>query len=308
MDTGRCGVIAAITTVAKGQYGLFSRAQGLERGASQDMLDSALGSERVTHEAEGVYGLPGWPESWWREVWRALLATGPDAVVSHETAAAIHGLTNFPRGRIVLTTAHGDHHWHGLADMRQSTDLRPEHVRIRDGLPVTTPVRTLFDLAAVTGRERLAVAVEDAHTTGACRLESLIALFDELRRPGKHGMKKLGRILAERGPGYVPPESALERLLLKILRHAGLPKPRLQVQLPWRPQLPSRCDAMYVEQRIILEADGRRWHTRVDQMADDRRRDREAQNHGYRLYRFVYEELRHDPQMVVETIVEARAA
>jgi len=43
-------------------------------------------------------------------------------------------------------------------------------------------------------------------------------------------------------------------------------------------------------------------------MAEDRRRDREAQNHRYRPYRFVYQELRYDPQMVVETIREARAA
>jgi very-short-patch-repair endonuclease len=299
---------AAVVDLAKRQYGLFSRLQALKRGQTQRKLDLALAASRLTHEAEGVYGMPGWPESWWREVWRAFLATGPDAVVSHETAAAVHRLTNFPRGRIVLTTKHGDHHWHGLADMRQSTDLRPEHVRIRDGLPVTTPVRTLFDLAAVTGRERLATAVEDAHITGQCRLEELIALFTDLRRPGKHGMKKLGRILAERGPGYIPPESALERLLLKILRNAGLPKPRLQAQLPWRSTLPSRCDALYEDQRIILEADGRRWHTRVDQMANDRRRDREALNHGYRPYRFIYEELRHDPQMVVDTVLEARAA
>ena len=299
---------AAIVELAKCQYGLFSRSQALRSGHTQRKLDLALGSARLTHEAEGVYGMPGWPESWWREVWRAFLATGPDAVVSHESAAAIHRLTNYPQGRIVLTTKHGDHHWHGLADMRQSTDLRPEHVEIRGGLPVTTPVRTLFDLAAVTGRERLAIAVEDAHISRQCRLETLIALYDELRRPGKHGMKKLGRILAERGPGYVPPESALERLLLKVLRDAGLPKPRLQAQLPWRTTLPSRCDAIYDDARIILEADGRRWHTRVDQMAADRRRDREALNHGYRPYRFVYEELKRDPQMVVATVLEARAA
>jgi very-short-patch-repair endonuclease len=301
-------VQAAITEVSSRQYGLFNRAQAVRLGADDDMVKRALSSERITQEAEGVYGMPGWPESWWREVWRAFLATGPDAVVSHETAAAIHRLTNFPQGRIVLTTPHGDHHWHGLADMRQSTDLRPGHVLVRDGLPLTTPVRTLFDLAAVTGRERLATAIEDAHVSGECRLEHLIALYKELRRPGKHGMKKLGRILAERGPGYVPPESVLERMLLRILRNAGLPKPRLQAQLPWRTTLPSRCDAVYDDQRIILEADGRRWHTRVDQMANDRRRDREALNHGYRPYRFVYEELRHDPQLVVDTVVQARAA
>jgi very-short-patch-repair endonuclease len=301
---------AAVSELASRQQGLVSSAQLYRLGLTKRMVHTRLASGGWTLEGDGVYALPSWPESWWREVWRAYLATGPDrhVAVSHETAAAIHGMTNFPRGRIVLTTRHGDHHWHGLADMRQSTDLKPEHVHLRDGLPVTTPVRTLFDLAVVAGRERLAVAVEDAHITRQCRLEELIALYEELRRPGKHGMKKLGRILAERGPGYVPPESVLERMLLKILRNAGLPKPRLQAHLPWRSALPSRCDAIYDDQRIILEADGRRWHTRVDQMSNDRRRDREALNHGYRPYRFVYEELRHDPQLVIETIVEARAA
>jgi hypothetical protein len=134
-------VLAAINELSSRQHGRFSRAQALSHSVDDCMLKRAAAAGRITNETEGVYGMPGWPESWWREVWRAFLATGPDAVVSHETAAAIHRLTNFPRGRIVFTTKHGDHHWHGLADMRQSTDLWPEHVGVRDGLPVTTPVR-----------------------------------------------------------------------------------------------------------------------------------------------------------------------
>jgi hypothetical protein len=303
-------VVAAVADLASRQYGLFARRQVIALGGNDRLIHVRLASGHWNEQAEGVYGLPGWPESWWREVWRAYLATGPDrqVAVSHETAAAIHRFTNFPHGRIVLTTRHGDHHWHGLADMRQSTDLRPEHVQQRDGLPVTTPVRTLFDLAAVSGRERLAIAVEEAHITKQCDIEVLIALYEELRRPGKHGMKKLGIILGERGPGYVPPASALERLLLKALKLGGLPKPQLQVRFPWRPQLDARVDALYPKERIILEADGRRWHSRIDQMANDRRRDRDALNHGYRPYRFVYEELKRNPQMVIETIREARAA
>jgi very-short-patch-repair endonuclease len=301
-------VLAAITDLASGQYGLFSRAQALCRGATQDMLDNALGAGRVTHEAAGVYGMPGWPESWYRRLWRAYLATGPHAVVSFETAATMHHLTNFPRGRIVLTTPHGDHHWHGLCELRQRTDIADDHIVVVGGLPVTSVVRTLFDLAAVTGAGRLAVAIEDAHIVGQCRLEELQAFFDELRRPGKRGMRKLGRILSERGPGYVPSQSWLQRRMVNVLLDGGLRKPQLEVQLPWRIERESRTDGLYLPERVLLEADGRRWHVRVDQMAEDRRRDREAQNHGYRPYRFVYQELRYDPQMVVETVREALAA
>jgi hypothetical protein len=252
--------------------------------------------------------MPGWPESWWRKVWRAYLATGPHAALSHETAAAVHRLTNFPRGRIVLLTPHGDHHWHGLAEMRQSKDINDDHVAVIAGMRATTVVRTLFDLAAVTSAGRLAVAIEDAHIVGQCRLEELQAFYDGLRRPGKRGMRKLGKILAERGPGYVPPQSWLQRRMLTVIAGAGLPKPRVEAQLPWRTERPSRCDALYEAERVLLEADGRRWHVRVDQMAEDRRRDREAQNHGYRPYRFVYQELRYDPQTVVQTVRDALAA
>ena len=299
---------AAIMDLSSRQRGLFSRAQAADLGISDGMLKRALAAGRITHEAEGVYGFPGWPDSWFRRVWRAHLASGPQAVVSFETAAALHQLTGFPRGRIVLTTPHGDHHWHQLCEMRQRTDLSPSHVVVVGGMPVTTVVRTLFDLSAVAGHQRLSIAVEDAHVTGQCRLETLQAFFDELSRPGKRGMRNLRRILAERGPGYVPSQSCLQRRLVTVLCAGGLPKPRLEAQLPWRAERESRTDALYDDTRILMEADGRRWHVRVDQMAEDRRRDREAQNHGYRPYRFVYQELRSDPEMVVETIREARAA
>ena len=299
---------AAIAKLASRQHGLFSRAQVADLGGREWLIHARLRSGRWTHEAEGVYGLPGWPDSWWRRLWRAYLATGPQCVVCLEAAAAIHGLTNFGLGRIVLFTPHGDHHWHRLCEMRQSTDIRPEHVEVVRGLRVTTVARTLCDLARFVGEQRLAVAVEDAHISGACRLDELQLLLDELRRPGKRGMKLVAKILAERGPGFVPSESWLERRLLSILKDAGLPRPRVQAPLPWRPDLPQRTDALYEREQVLLEADGRRWHVRVDQMATDRRRDREALNHGWRPYRFVYQELKYEPTIVVQTVRDALAA
>src|SRR4051794_7783225 len=112
-------MLAAIVDVSSHQHGLFSRAQATELDITDAMLKRAVVADRLTHEAEGVYGMPAWPESWFRRLWRAYLATGPHAVVSFETAAALHQLTGFPYGRIVLTTPHGDHHWHGLCEMRQ---------------------------------------------------------------------------------------------------------------------------------------------------------------------------------------------
>ncbi|MDQ1444317.1 MAG: hypothetical protein QOI20_781, partial [Acidimicrobiaceae bacterium] len=73
-------------------------------------------------------------------------------------------------------------------------------------------------------------------------------------------------------------------------------------ELPWRRDLPGRVDILYPTDKVIIEADSRRWHGRVDAMAEDRRRDREAQNHGYRVYRFLHEEVMYAPEVVCEAV------
>lgn len=293
---------AAIHELASRQYGLFSRQQVFALGGSDDPIRQRLMADRWLAVAPGVYSLPGWPDSWRRRLWLAHLDVGLHSVVSHEAAAALHGLTPIPTGLVTVTVPHGDHERTADYEVRQSTDLRPHHCTTVDGLPVTTSARTLVDLAARLGRDRLGWAVDDAHVARRCRIEDVAAVYDELRRPGKRGMRTLRRVLALRSDGYVPPESVLERRLLAVLRKGGLPEPVRQAALPWRPNAPSRVDLLYPRQRVIVEADGRRWHSRLDNMADDRRRDREAQLHGHAVHRFVWEEITRQPVLVCETV------
>ena len=89
-------MLAAIMKLSSRQYGLFSRAQAADLDIDDCMLWRALTAGRITQEAEGVYGFPGWPDSWFRRLWRAYLATGLHAVVSFETAAALHRGTRPP--------------------------------------------------------------------------------------------------------------------------------------------------------------------------------------------------------------------
>ncbi|MGH9154599.1 MAG: DUF559 domain-containing protein [Acidimicrobiales bacterium] len=301
-------VDVAVAELASRQHGLFSRAQVLSIGGTHRVITARLRSHRWSRVAEGVYGFPAWPDSWRRRLMAACLEAGPDAVASHHAAAALHGLATFAEGPIVVMLAHGDHQRLGLR-LRQSTDLRPSHRTVVDGIPVTTVARTLVDLAACRdiSMGRLARAIDDAHVAGRCRVHELHLLYDELRRPGKRGMKRLGALLAVRGPGYVPPESVLERRLLKVLREAGLPEPRRQYPLPWRDNAQGRLDLAYPERRVLIEADGRRWHSRIDQMENDRRRDNEALNHGWRPYRFMWDDITKRPATVIATVRDALA-
>lgn len=291
-----------IAKVASGQYGLFSRAQVLGVRGDDDLIGRRLAAGRWHHVTPGVYSLPGWPTSWRRSLWTAHLDLGPDSVVSHEAAAALCDFALFTPGRVVLTIPHGSHQRPAQWEVHQSTDLRAEDVRLVDALPVTTEARTLFDLAAVTTRQRYERVLEDAHVRRLCRLEAVRSVYLSLRRRGKPGMKMLGQALETRGPGYVPPESELERRLLKVLERGGLPLPERQYALPWRGESEARVDLAYPKHKVLVEADGRRWHSRMDQMAADRQRDREALSNGWRLYRFVWEEITRKPDLVCTTL------
>jgi very-short-patch-repair endonuclease len=304
----------AIHTLASGQFGLFCRTQVFSRGANDNLIRQRLAAGRWLQVAPGVYSLPGWPDSWHRRLWLAHLDAGPQSAVSHQAAAALHGLLYFPRGPVSVITAHGDHHRPvpcqrpGKPQVHQTRDLRPEHITKIDGLPVTTIARTFCDLAGAVRMGRLERALDDAHLTRRCAIPTVLALATELSRPGKRGLGALRRTLDARGPGHAVPESELERRLVALLRAGNFTGFKLQHELPWRPHVPNRVDVLFPAHRVIVEADSRRWHGRVDAMLDDRRRDRDAQNHGYRVYRFLYEEVIHEADEVWSTLRTALAA
>ena len=152
----------AIHRLASRQCGLFARSQAYELGASNELIHRRLTAGWWSAVAPGVYSLPGWPDSWHRRLWRAHLDVGLHSVVSHEAAAALHGLTPIPAGRVTVTVPHGDHERSADYEVRQSTDLRSHHCMTLDDLPVTTPARTLVDLAARMRPDRLGRAVDDA--------------------------------------------------------------------------------------------------------------------------------------------------
>ena len=295
-----------VSELASRQYGCFSRLQALGAGADDRVISRRLAARRWLQAAPGVYALAGCPGSWLRQLWIAYLDVGPHAVVSHEAAARLHRLPLFAAGpRAVLTVPHGDHERPGPCLVHQSTDLRPEQVVSVDGLPVTSIPRTYADLAAISPAARFERSVDMAASERRLVIGELAALYQELSRPGKRGMKLLGHVVGYRGAGYVPPNSELERWMRRAIELAGVRQPRFEAPLPWRPTAERRVDGLWEPERVIVEGDGRRWHERRDAMLDDRRRDRDAQNHQYRIYRFLWEELRYGQEAVAQCLREA---
>lgn len=300
----------ALVALAATQANVFSRGQATELGFTTTMANSRLASGRWLHHAPGVWGLPGYAPPFARQLWVAHLAAGPSSVVSHEAAAALHGLPGYPRNLVVVTTKHGNHQRPPNAILHQSTDLAPSHVGTLPGfgaLPVTTVARTIVDLAALTRRSRLGAVLDDAVAAKATSYLEVAELFASIMRRGKRGMGVVAAVLDERGDGYVPPASELERRLLVLLETRGVRDLVRQHPHPGR-LMPTSCtDGCFVPEKLIVEADGRRWHTRIKDIAKDRERDNEALRAGYGTLRLLYEHIVGDPDGTFALIMETRA-
>lgn len=300
-------VDARIARIAARQAGRFSRAQALAVGITDSSVLRRLRSGRWERVHPGVYALAGAPRTWIGDVWAAVLATGPLATATHETALRLHGSEHVAPLPVTLTIPHGGHARIAGAVVHQIDDLRPGDVTSVEGLPVSGVPRAVVEVAATVGPRRLGRVLDDLVFDRRTTHAQVGAALARVARPGKPGIGALAAALEERSGSSVPADSDLERGLYAALVGAGLPAPRCHASLPGRGAIEGVVDAAYADCRLILEADGRRWHTRVAALRRDHERDAEAARAGWQTLRFVYEQIERHPDEVAEVVADVRA-
>jgi hypothetical protein len=255
----------------------------------------------------GVYVLGGAAVTRESDLWAGLLAVGPAATLTHETSALIHGAERLSPEPITLTVPHRWHHDLTGLFVHQIDDLHPRQTTRWRGLPISRPARSVVELAATQPAAVIGRVADDLIAARVTTLADIQAVFASVVRPGKPGMSKLATILEERGEGYTPPGSELERAMFEALAAGGLPAPVRQVPLPGRSLVRGLADAAYLDAKIVLEADGRRWHNRMEQARVDRARDAQVVRAGWVPIRFVYEQIVHDPAEVCAVVEDTRS-
>jgi hypothetical protein len=298
---------ARIARLGARQGAVFSRAQAHTVGFTDPSIQRRVRSGTWERDHQGVYRLAGAPRTWQSEIWAALLAAGPLAAVTHETALRLHGSEHVPTRPLTLTVAHGGHPRVRGAFVHQIDDLRPHHLVTVDGLPVSDPARAVVEVSATLGPRQLGRALDDLVFDRRTSYPQVATRLAEVVRPGKPGVAKLARILDDRSDDGVADGSELERALVSTLVGGGLPAPERQVALPGTGAIEGLVDAAYRDCRLILEADGRRWHTRVRDLARDHARDAQAARAGWQTLRFLYETITHDPDGVFATVADVRS-
>jgi predicted transcriptional regulator of viral defense system len=147
---------------AEVQYGRFTLTQALASGMNRTTLYRRTRLGRYALEHSGVFRFAGLPESWEGSVLAACLAAGQDAVASHRSAARLWGLTDHSDDTVEITVPDPRHPRLRTVTIHRATDLRAENTTIRRRIPVTNPLRTMVDLAAVLPPDK----VEDALDAG----------------------------------------------------------------------------------------------------------------------------------------------
>jgi Protein of unknown function (DUF559)/AbiEi antitoxin C-terminal domain len=216
----------------------------------------------------------------------AVLAGGSGALLSHRSAAALWGIRMTDRARVDVTVPSWRRSRSGFEfhHARPAEDERTEH----RGIPVTTPARTLLDLAAVLDAHRLERAIDEAEVRRLADHVPLHVLVE--RHAGRRGVAALRRLLEAGHIGATITRSELEDRFLAFLDEHGIERPALNVRLG-----AIEVDAVWPAQRLVAEIDGFAVHGTRAAFERDRARDRALQAAGHRVLRVTWRQLATDP-------------
>ncbi|HEY2772045.1 MAG TPA: hypothetical protein VGI87_15830 [Solirubrobacteraceae bacterium] len=238
-----------IAAIAQHQRSRVGRQQLLAAGIGDGAIKRMVATGALHPRHAGVYavGHPGSVEL--GDETAALLACNERAVLSHWTALAMWSLLPIRRQHTVHVTILGQGHPHqpGIT-VHRTTRLDRKDIRMRHDLPVTSPARTLLDLAPQLTNRQLERALEEALATTATRRNQVAETV--ARMPGRAGASRLEALLDPRRPRSRTWNDGEERLL-RLLRETGEPEPEANYR--WRD---FTFDFYWREFRLALELDG----------------------------------------------------
>jgi hypothetical protein len=293
----------AFVAFALAQYGVFSLEHAIAFGFSAPSLRARQRAQRLYRIHHGVYSLvPPSLLSHDARRFAAVLACGPGAVASHQTAAALFGLMHAGGGRIDVTVpSRAGRSRRGITIHRSSTLRACDTTAVR-GIPCTTVARTALDLADVLPRRSVERLLDEAV---ALDCFNLATLEEQVQRNAarSRASRTLHEALTEHRPGSTRTDGEIGERMLAIVRAAGLPDPEIQAWVDLEDGEPMiRPDFLWRQAKVILETDGG-IHRRGRRVAEDGRRDQRAARAGWQTLRVSWNDIVGEPARVGATLL-----
>lgn len=302
-----------VIRVASSRSGICTRADLLQAGLSSKVIDRRLTTGMLERVGRGVYVVGPLTDP--RTPLHRAIALVPVSILSDETAG--HYFHHYPldmaeqAGFVHLTVAaEVNRRLDGIILHRRRRMPSPCDVEWFDGLPVTGAARTIVDLSASIGPARLRHVIQTAIRDDRTNMDELVACFASVARRGVTGISSLRRVLMTMVDGPSISRSVLETAVAELLETERISGFEPQVRPPWYDGRLGVVDFANPTLRIVLEADGRRWHQRDQDMATDRQRDRRAIAHGWVTIRVTWAEITGRPMATaddIRAVVAARA-
>lgn len=279
-------------TLARRQHGVVTRRQLLDLGYSRSAIAHRLKSGRLHSLYRGVYAV-GRAETTRLGTWMAaVLSCGEGALLSHFSAAALWKI-GIEGERIEVSVPASRLPRRPEIAVHRRAKTRGCDRAIRDRIPVTSPIRTLVDLATRLRPSQLERAVNEADKLD---LVDAGSLSGELHAyVGEPGIPALRDLLGE--GEFQLTDSQLERRFLPIARKAGLPEPQTGAIV-----CGFKVDFFWPQLGLVVETDGLRYHRTAAEQKRDRLRDQAHTAAGLTTLRFTYHQVAHQPDQVERTL------
>jgi very-short-patch-repair endonuclease len=259
--------------LAARQHGLAHRKQLTALGYTPSAIRRQVESGRLRWRTSRVVELVGAPDTREQRLMAGLLDLSTEAALSYHTSAARWGLPGFALHPIHVTgRRERGRRPQQIAIVHRPRLLLPDHVVMLDGLPTTTPARTLFDLAGVIHPLRTERALENALLDRLTTVARLQAMLRQLARRGRPGIGVMRSLLDALPPDYMPTGSRLERRVEDLARRIGITTLVRQLDVGGDDDWLGRVDFVDRVRRVIIEVQSERFHNgRLDRAADARR-------------------------------------
>lgn len=250
---------ARLAGLAGRQHGVVSLEQLLRLGFNASFVKRAVSSRRLVRLHRGVFAVGHGNVGLKGRALAAQLACGFDAVVSHHSSAALYGTRQEEPGTIHVTLPKWRRNRPGI-HTHESRSLRPDEIRIWWGIRVTSPERTLVDLADALTIDELEGTLSEFHRLGLLGRH-------ETRFPHHPGRTGLAAVLRR---GVRMTRSQIERRFLTDLRAAGdLPLPLTNERMHGY-----EADVYWPDHALVVEIDD--YLTHGDRVAFERDRRKQT--------------------------------
>jgi very-short-patch-repair endonuclease len=272
-------VFRRVLQLTERQWGVIADWQLAQCGVSRSAVSRWVASGRLHRIYPRVYAVGHRALCTEGKLLAAILYAGPGAALSHASAAHWWELLPYLPDTTHVTSPRQRRSPTGVRVHRAERIERMMH----RGLPVTPVAKTLLDFASVAPLEAVRKVVAEADFHHRLALDAI----DQVTGIGRPGSANLNRALTLHRPEYARTRSDLENLFLDLCRRHRLPFPEVNVKVG-----PYTVDALWRDERVIVEVDGGDGHASYAQMQCDRERDLCLRGAGYWVLRFSWRQVR----------------